>query len=228
MNFDSGWEWGYWLSDVVTARASWDPMLSPLVTTANKAAAGEHKVQEETENCVLDNEECESSDENDSKLAGKQDFNFVPGNTSRQQTGRHTPCAYKESDDQWKAFASALQPITRIFGPIIGPKVKEILVLLARKQADLLIFGRVGGKESPNLKKLTGFAYMSGDDTWVDLPRLFGLSFLQPDKVRLARKRSTQKVHRKWMLLYHLLPLSYVVVSQRSYHLPYLLHNTSC
>ena len=26
MNFDSGWEWGYWLSDVVTARASWDPM----------------------------------------------------------------------------------------------------------------------------------------------------------------------------------------------------------
>jgi hypothetical protein len=28
MNFDSGWEWGYWLSDVVTARASWDPLLS--------------------------------------------------------------------------------------------------------------------------------------------------------------------------------------------------------
>ena len=27
MNFDSGWEWGYWLSDVVTARASWDPKL---------------------------------------------------------------------------------------------------------------------------------------------------------------------------------------------------------
>lgn len=27
MNFDSGWEWGYWLSDVVTARASWQPYL---------------------------------------------------------------------------------------------------------------------------------------------------------------------------------------------------------
>lgn len=27
MNFDSGWEWGYWLSDVVTARASWQPHL---------------------------------------------------------------------------------------------------------------------------------------------------------------------------------------------------------
>lgn len=27
MNFSSGWEWGYWLNDVVTARAAWDPHL---------------------------------------------------------------------------------------------------------------------------------------------------------------------------------------------------------
>lgn len=27
VNFSSGWEWGYWLNDVVTARASWDPMM---------------------------------------------------------------------------------------------------------------------------------------------------------------------------------------------------------
>lgn len=26
--FSSGWEWGYWLNDVVTARAAWDPRLS--------------------------------------------------------------------------------------------------------------------------------------------------------------------------------------------------------
>lgn len=25
MIFDSGWEWGYWLNDVIAARASWDP-----------------------------------------------------------------------------------------------------------------------------------------------------------------------------------------------------------
>lgn len=25
MVFDSGWEWGYWLHDVIVARASWDP-----------------------------------------------------------------------------------------------------------------------------------------------------------------------------------------------------------
>lgn len=27
VNFSSGWEWGYWINDVVTARAAWDPML---------------------------------------------------------------------------------------------------------------------------------------------------------------------------------------------------------
>lgn len=26
VNFSSGWEWGYWLNDVVTARAAWNPM----------------------------------------------------------------------------------------------------------------------------------------------------------------------------------------------------------
>ena len=26
-NFSSGWEWGYWLNDVVTARAAWNPLL---------------------------------------------------------------------------------------------------------------------------------------------------------------------------------------------------------
>lgn len=25
MNFDSGWEWSYWLNDVITARAAWNP-----------------------------------------------------------------------------------------------------------------------------------------------------------------------------------------------------------
>lgn len=26
VNFSSGWEWGYWINDVVTARAAWDPL----------------------------------------------------------------------------------------------------------------------------------------------------------------------------------------------------------
>ena len=28
MNFDSGWEYSYWLSAVVTARAAWDPLMA--------------------------------------------------------------------------------------------------------------------------------------------------------------------------------------------------------
>lgn len=27
VNFSSGWEWGYWLNDVITARAAWNPLL---------------------------------------------------------------------------------------------------------------------------------------------------------------------------------------------------------
>lgn len=27
VNFSSGWEWGYWMNDVVTARAAWDPLI---------------------------------------------------------------------------------------------------------------------------------------------------------------------------------------------------------
>jgi hypothetical protein len=35
--FSSGWEWGYWLNDVVTARAAWDPHLGE---TSDEAALG--------------------------------------------------------------------------------------------------------------------------------------------------------------------------------------------
>jgi hypothetical protein len=27
MDFTSGWEWGYWLNDVITASAAWNPRL---------------------------------------------------------------------------------------------------------------------------------------------------------------------------------------------------------
>lgn len=128
MNFDSGWEWGYWLSDVVTARASWNPILSP--------------------------------------LAG---------------TGKTT--GYNERDDQWEAFATSLLPLTTLMGPKLGSRMNDILVSLAKAQADMLLFGKVNGKPSHNLHKLSGIAYLSGDDTWVDLPRKLGLHFLQPDKV---------------------------------------------
>lgn len=37
--FDSGWEWGAWLSDVVAARAAWDPLLGPKSPSADVFAA---------------------------------------------------------------------------------------------------------------------------------------------------------------------------------------------
>ena len=117
MNFDSGWEYGYWLNDVVTARAAWNP--------------------------------------------------FV------------------EVGDDWEAFRRSLAPVISIFGPKYSADVASILVDLSRAQEELLINGIVDGIPSPNIRKLSGFAYLSGVDTWVDVPRVFGLPITQPDKLHL-------------------------------------------
>lgn len=48
--------------------------------------------------------------------------------------------------------------------------------------------GKIHGKESPHLKGDTihsGIAYMSGSDTWYDVPRMFGVEGLQPLKIHL-------------------------------------------
>lgn len=130
MNFDSGWEWGYWLSDVVTARASWDPFIN-----ATKVLRDD---------------------------------------------------SYQVADDEWVIFGRSLEIFTKtLYGPVFGAQVNKVLVDLCRAQAQLLIFGRIHGRESPNLKKLSGIAYLSGWDTWTDIPRLFGLSMTQPNKVHL-------------------------------------------
>lgn len=56
---------------------------------------------------------------------------------------------------------------------------------LTQIQAELLINGRINNTNSPDLRKLSGMAYLSGGDTWVDIPRLFGLAFTQPDKIHI-------------------------------------------
>ena len=48
--------------------------------------------------------------------------------------------------------------------------------------------GKVDGIDSPKLKGDTihsGIAYMSGSDTWYDIPRMFGIEGLQPLKIHL-------------------------------------------
>lgn len=93
--------------------------------------------------------------------------------------------SYEARQDQWEAFALALRPYTALYGPVFGPRLTVLIVELAQAQAEVLIHGRVNGTESPDLRKLTGIAYLSGGDTWVDIPRMFGLSFTQPDKVHM-------------------------------------------
>jgi len=155
MNFDSGWEWGYWLSDVVTARASWDPILEPAI------------VETTTETC--------------------KDDTCVPNDPSNL-------------DSSWEAYQQALLPLRRIFTHLqdsnAGERLIQLLTTLTQVQARLLIRGEVMEDDgsgtgyrvprpSPNLKKLSGIAYLMGGDTWVDLPHMLGLPTLQPTKVHI-------------------------------------------
>jgi hypothetical protein len=43
----------------------------------------------------------------------------------------------------------------------------------------------VQGEPCPDIDKLSGMPYLSGADTWVDVPRLFGTPLTQPDKIRM-------------------------------------------
>lgn len=152
----SGWEWGYWLSDVVTARASWNPLLSPAISQLRAK-------EQQNNDCRSFNQTCPSIDLNIVENAKK----------------------YNEKDDEWNAFEHALFPITQIFGSVIGPRLNRLVVKLSQKQSELLILGRFNNQSSPNIKKLTGIAYLSGNDPWIDLPRMLSLPMLQPDKVRI-------------------------------------------
>lgn len=114
MNFESGWEFGYYLSNAITARSVWNPRM--------------------------------------------------------------------EIEDDWEAFEAILSPLLSIFGDY-SDKVVDAMVKLTRSQQDLLIYGEINNQKSLDLTKLSGHAYLSGTDTWVDIPRALNMSFTQPDKV---------------------------------------------
>lgn len=52
--------------------------------------------------------------------------------------------------------------------------VNNISNFSVQDQAELMVFSRVNGEPSVNLDKLSGHAYMSGADSWVDLERALG------------------------------------------------------
>jgi hypothetical protein len=141
MNFDSGWEWGYWLNDVVTARASWDPLLSPHIRRPSHAAHAEPTLETDAD---ADAAVCPSDAADTTATCGGSNSNDSGGSGSGPQAD-----TYHERDDQWAAFTAALQPVTRTFGPALGPRLAALLVDVAVAQADVLLFGRVAGRASP-------------------------------------------------------------------------------
>lgn len=183
MNFDSGWEWGYWLSDVVTARASWNPIMEPQISfDGDNDKTSADMTQNDGD------EKCGSGAE-----SGEQCTSYV------DPIAQHHQGQYKE----WEAFAEAMYPMLSLFYEYsphleIEKRLTRLLVHLSKEQARLLIRGEViEGVPSKNLKKLSGIAYLSGGDTWIDLPHMLGLPLLQPSKVHLREVKDIdwQNVH---------------------------------
>jgi hypothetical protein len=140
MNFDSGWEYGYWLNDVITARSSWDPQI--------------------------------------------KESNYQEFATCTQDAITKQPNCPPYSDE-WSIYSISLQIYTKIYGSNLSQQLTTFLTDFTKLQSELLILSYINGRPNPNLQKLSGIAYLSGTDTWVDIPRLFGLAFTQPDKVHI-------------------------------------------
>ena len=158
MNFDSGWEWGYWLSDVVTARASWDPLL-PFVTpsTDTIVKGGTNKDNGDSSGGDGDGDGDGHSGTAD-EIGGSEDHTV--GSESTNNNKPTLPVDYQAQQDQWIAFATAITPYTKIYGPVFGEWLNKILVELAQQQAQLLVHGRVNGEKSPDLRKLGMLCYV--------------------------------------------------------------------
>jgi hypothetical protein len=147
MNFDSGWEYGYWLNNLVTARSSWNPQVN--------------------EEMIHSFQNCQSA-------------TSLPDSMS--QDGNTVSCS--PYSDEWEIFSNSLKPFTStLYGPVFSQRINALLVEIAKWQAHLLIHSYIHNRPNPNIKKLSGIAYLSGTDTWSELPRLFGLAFTQPDRV---------------------------------------------
>lgn len=127
MVFSSGWEWGYWLQEVVAARAAWNPRTD---LPSDEAALRAH-----------------------------------------------------------------LAPVARVFGAAGDPLVEWILEY-ARAQQELLIEGRIGGREPSSVARRNGQAFLQGWETWDDvsdaLADSLGLTHgrMQPERPSFAELSS--------------------------------------
>ena len=105
VNFESGWEFGFYLSNAITARAVWNPRM--------------------------------------------------------------------EIKDDWEAYRTALTAVLTPFGDYAAP-LRELIIKLAASQLEVMVLSKVKGQAPADLTKLSGHAYMSGADSWVDLERMLG------------------------------------------------------
>jgi hypothetical protein len=156
--FDSGWEWGYWLSDVLVAASMWDPTRwdddGPPKATATPTPTP----------TPTDDSSSSSSSSDDSCPSTKPPLP-LPQHLRRFERQVH--------DHALRALP------TRFRGPLA-----RWLADLTHFQHETLLLGRLGpGRPCPNQATLSGIAYLIGKDTWVELPRWLNLGFTQPNYV---------------------------------------------
>ena len=89
MNFDSGWEWGYWISNLVTARASWNPL----------TRESYEKIKESTNTTNTTNTCIQSP-------CSSVSFGFREDNTDHDHV---------DNADDWTAFRVSLLPVSKVF-----------------------------------------------------------------------------------------------------------------
>lgn len=124
-----------------------------------------------------------------------------------QYLGMDSESKYEAQVDKWEAFAQSLEPFTKLYRRSgLDQILKDILVELTKEQERLLIYGKTdesSDEPNPNIRKLTGIAYLSGGDTWIDLPRMLGMSILQADKVSISTMTPTSHTSSAVSLWYH-------------------------
>ncbi len=200
MNFDSGWEWGYWLMDVVTARASWQPVteeeeprrwdafrtaLAPLeqifvsvVDKDNKNIKVKSKASSNTNN----------NDDNEVVRLGSELVKLIARVTYEQERLLVFGQLSITEAEIYSSTSSSAFPSSSV----ASATAAELYIA-----SDAFMTDDLDSLPTPipasNLTLLSGMAYLSGDDTWVDVPRMAGLHLTQPDKLKM-----TQHDHELW------------------------------
>ena len=177
MNFDSGWEWSYWLNDVITARANWDPLLH----ISDPWEAFEYSLQPYVR--LYPKHIGQPLGGLLVKLTRMQEQLLVYGNIS-----------YNVSIDQCLADNSTCQ--------VEGVDIMRVQSCSGQVTTSYIASstGEVKYSHTEKTNKLSGLAFLQGDDTWIDLPRLIGLHLLQPDKVHIQEHNDAMWQHALYLL----------------------------